>query len=157
MIFQADLLPHYRRRGSDPCNVPEAAGCDGFHIFRVIVQCFHKIDKRRCDNVGQMAHTCSDEIVLLCSEHHRNGPKGADQLCEISNIFQPNFAAWSKNIVSVLQNALIGMVESGFLRTSHWMTADEAVCHSKFLNLLVDDSLYASHICNDASVLTDLL
>lgn len=84
-------------------------------------------------------------------------PRERNQLCEISNIFQPNFAAWSKNIVSVLQNALIGMVESDFLRTSHWMTADEAVCHSKFLNLLVDDSLYASHICNDASVLTDLL
>ena len=48
------------------------------------------------------------------------------------------------------------MVETGFLRTGHRVTADKAVCHSQLLHLLMDDSLYTSHICDNAAWLADL-
>ena len=93
--------------------------------------------------------------MFFCSEYHGNSSKRTDQLCKVREIFQSYIAAWGEDIIGILQNPLIGMLETGFLRTCHWMSADETVCHSQFIYLLMDDPFHTSYVCDDAARLTD--
>ena len=70
-IFQADLLPHDRRRRCNPCNIFKTARSQKLHQFLFRIRTFYEVDQAGGNDVRQMTDSSGDRIMQPVVKHDR--------------------------------------------------------------------------------------
>ena len=137
-VRQADLLPHIRRRGSDPRDVLKAPGSDHLHQSLTAVLFLYQIDKGSSDHMRQMADGSSDVIMLFAGDHKRDGLQGGDKLPVFFNPFLPYGSGRGEDIVGILQKKCLGVGKACPFTASHGVASDKLILQRELFNMPVD-------------------
>ena len=110
LIGQADLLPHDRGGGRDPCDVLEAPGGQTFHKLIRIVRVVHQVHKAGGDEMGKMADRGDRQIVFSVIQYQRDRADAARDPRHGFHRAGRRFRGGGENIVCVFQEVIRGIL-----------------------------------------------
>ena len=105
----------------------------------------------------EMADRGGNVVMLLPGQYHRQGADGSHKLCVDTYLIKPYLLGRSKDIVSIFNQMVCGVLIAGLLASRHGVSADKIGGHGERGDLLMYLTFHTSHISQNEARPYDLL